>query len=60
MGSNNSPDFFELNDDVLHYLKPMNVNNCEPLSQNTEHNQFTQNNEDIHLNHQTSPSKFYH
>jgi len=60
MGSNDSPDFFALNDDVLHYLKPMNANNCEPLSQNTEHNQFTQINEDIHLNHQTSPSKFHH
>ncbi|XP_029348275.1 uncharacterized protein LOC115034899 [Acyrthosiphon pisum] len=55
MGSNDSPDLFALNNDVLHYLKPMNANNCEPLSQNTEHNQFTQINEDIHLNHQTSP-----
>ncbi|XP_022182705.1 uncharacterized protein LOC111042418 isoform X2 [Myzus persicae] len=42
-----------LEDDVLHYLNPMSENNCERLSQNTEHHQFTQMNEDIHLNHQT-------
>ncbi|XP_022182701.1 uncharacterized protein LOC111042416 [Myzus persicae] len=53
MGSNDSPDFFALKDDVLHYLNPMSENNCEQLSQNIEHHQFTQMNKDIHLNHQT-------
>jgi len=60
MGSNDSPDFFVLNDDVLHYLKPTSKNKCKPLSQNTENHQFTQMNKDIHLNHQTSPGNFPH
>lgn len=61
MGSNDSPDFFALKDDVLHYLNPMSENNCEQLSQNIEHHQFTQMNKDIHLNHQTkTPSKCHH
>lgn len=60
MGSNDSPDFFALKDDVLHYLNPTIENNCKPSSQNTARNQFTKINEDIHLNRQTSPGNFHH
>lgn len=59
MGSKDSPDFFALNDDVLHYLKPTSENNSIPPSQNPAHNQCTQINEDINLNCQTSPSKLH-
>jgi len=60
MGSNDSPGFFALKDDVLNYLNPKIENNCKSSSQNTAYNQLTQINEDIHLNRQTSPGNFHH
>ncbi|KAL4127356.1 hypothetical protein QTP88_011530 [Uroleucon formosanum] len=35
IGSDDSPDLFALNNDVLHYLKPMNANNYIHLNQQT-------------------------